>query len=132
MRNAPSAFGKQWPKLDENQNPIREPSLLRKFPGAGVSTATGAAPIARQVEKPKEADKGDQVATFVADAAGAPRLLLPTEVAALLGVGVRTLERWRSTGEGPRYIRLSRKTIRYQDASVQAFIASSDRANTAQ
>jgi predicted DNA-binding transcriptional regulator AlpA len=74
----------------------------------------------------------DPVEVFVTEAAGAPQLLLPSDVATLLGVGVRTLERWRSTGEGPRFIRLSSKTIRYTDAAVQAFIATKDRANTAE
>jgi hypothetical protein len=45
---------------------------------------------------------------------------------------VRTLGRWRSTGQGPRFIRLSSKTIRYTDAAVQAFIATKDRNNTAE
>lgn len=132
MTHAPSAFGKQRPKLDENQNPIREASLLRKFGSGRAAPASAAAPVVRQVERPKESVNVDQVATFVTEAAGAPRLLLPSDVAALLAVGVRTLERWRSTGEGPRYVKLSRKTIRYQDTAVQAFIASSDRSNTAQ
>ncbi len=35
-----------------------------------------------------------------------PALLTPEQVAGLLGVSDRTLERWRSTGEGPSYMSL--------------------------
>ncbi|MES3098935.1 helix-turn-helix domain-containing protein [Sphingomonas faeni] len=61
-----------------------------------------------------------------------PRLLTPQEVAAMLGLTERTLERWRITGEGPRYSKLSRSTVRYLREDVAAFVADRLRANTAQ
>ena len=48
-------------------------------------------------------------------------LLAPDCVAAWLNVSVKTLELWRGTGDGPRYVRLSRKAVRYRPEDVQAF-----------
>jgi predicted DNA-binding transcriptional regulator AlpA len=31
--------------------------------------------------------------------------------------------RWRGTGDGPRFVRLGHRTIRYRLADVEAFIA---------
>lgn len=59
-------------------------------------------------------------------------LLTPPEAAALLSVGVRTLERWRREGSGPVYLQLSRKTIRYRQTAILAFVYDSERRNTAQ
>lgn len=61
-----------------------------------------------------------------------PRLLTPQAVAEALGLTERTLERWRITGEGPRYIKLSRSTVRYLPEDVAAFVADRIRTNTAQ
>jgi predicted DNA-binding transcriptional regulator AlpA len=61
-----------------------------------------------------------------------PRLLTPQEVADMLGLTERTLERWRITGEGPRYSKLSRSTVRYLREDVATFVADRLRANTAQ
>lgn len=61
-----------------------------------------------------------------------PRLLSPAAVAEMLGVAERTLERWRITGDGPRFVKLSRKAVRYCAKDVAAFIAERIRANTAQ
>lgn len=61
-----------------------------------------------------------------------PRLLTPQTVAEALGLTERTLERWRITGEGPRYIKLSRSTVRYLPEDVAAFVADRIRTNTAQ
>jgi predicted DNA-binding transcriptional regulator AlpA len=59
-------------------------------------------------------------------------LLTPQEVANMLGLTERTLERWRITGEGPRYSKLSRSTVRYMREDVVSFVADRLRANTAQ
>ena len=61
-----------------------------------------------------------------------PRLLTPQEVGAMLGLTERTLERWRMIGEGPRYAKLSRSTVRYSANDVAAFIAVRLKANTSQ
>lgn len=65
-------------------------------------------------------------------AADVPRLLTPKLVADMLGLTERTLERWRITGEGPRYVKLSRSTVRYLSDDVTDFVQASLRANTAQ
>ncbi len=41
------------------------------------------------------------------------------------------LERWRGTGEGPAYIRLSGKYIRYRQEDLEVFIQASRRQSTA-
>lgn len=50
-------------------------------------------------------------------------LLTPTELAAMLGMSVRTLANWRSTGKGPPYLKIGveppeghqdRRKVRYQ------------------
>lgn len=71
-------------------------------------------------------------AAMAAASVGLPQLLKPAEVAERLGVGERTLERWRGTGEGPRYVSLTRKTVRYDAAAIASFIAGRVKASTAQ
>lgn len=61
-----------------------------------------------------------------------PRLLTPKAVSDMLGLTERTLERWRITGEGPRYSKLSRSTVRYLAEDVAAFINDNLKASTAQ
>ena len=61
-----------------------------------------------------------------------PKLLTPQAVADVLGLTERTLERWRITGEGPRFIKLSRSTVRYTADEVAAFVAARIKASTAQ
>ena len=46
------------------------------------------------------------------------RLLMPGEVANLLGVKPKTLEAWRASGEGPPHVKVGRKLIRYDPADV--------------
>jgi len=58
-------------------------------------------------------------------------LLTPSAVATMLRVNTKVLERWRGTGDGPRFVRLTRKTIRYQLSDVDAFIGARLRSNTA-
>ena len=58
-------------------------------------------------------------------------LLSPRAVAARFGVTPKTLERWRSTGEGPRFVRVSRRVVRYRRADVETFIAARVVASTA-
>ncbi len=63
------------------------------------------------------------VTGITAAAAGATVLLTPAEVAGRLGCTPKVIERWRGTGDGPRFVRLSRKTIRYRAEDVEAFVA---------
>ena len=41
------------------------------------------------------------------------RLLTPGETASTLGIKPKTLEAWRAAGEGPPFVRVGRKIIRY-------------------
>jgi len=52
----------------------------------------------------------------------AGNLLTDTEVAALCGCAVQTLRNMRWRGEGPAWVRLGGRMIRYKPADVQAFI----------
>lgn len=63
---------------------------------------------------------------------GMERLLTPAEAATLLGLSKRTLDGWRLSGEGPAYVKISAQTVRYQAATIAAFIADRIRQNTAQ
>lgn len=58
-------------------------------------------------------------------------LLTPVQAADMLGVSHRLLERWRGSGDGPQFVRLSRKSIRYRVEDLDAFVAGSLRASTA-
>jgi Helix-turn-helix domain len=54
-----------------------------------------------------------------------PKLVCtPREVADMLGVSVKALRDWRVQGLGPAVMRLTRRTLRYHVADVEAFIAS--------
>jgi predicted DNA-binding transcriptional regulator AlpA len=50
------------------------------------------------------------------------RLFTPKQAAGLLQVSEFTLERWRRTGDGPPYVRLSARAIRYREVELTAFI----------
>ena len=56
------------------------------------------------------------------------RLLGPEEVAAFLGVPLRTIYRWRSRHEGPRGYRVGRH-VRYRLDDIERWLA--DRSDTA-
>ena len=61
------------------------------------------------------------------------RMLTPIEVAELLAVSQAALARWRRTGSGPRFVKLTRGRsglIRYRQADLDAFIESSVRKST--
>ena len=73
---------------------------------------------------------GDAIEKAAISAAMAP-LLTPAQVADMLTVSERTLERWRMTGEGPEYIAISRKVVRYDDRSITNFLEKRRRQNTA-
>ncbi len=58
-------------------------------------------------------------------------LLTAPQAAEHLGVPPSVLERWRGTGEGPAYIKLSGKYVRYSQEDLEAFIAQQRRQSTA-
>ncbi len=80
---------------------------------------------------------------FESDAADAhgvvncDQLLRQEEAAALLNVTPRCLENWRHRGEGPKFVRISARCIRYRKSDLTQFIearlktSTSDRGNEA-
>jgi len=59
------------------------------------------------------------------------RLLTPGEVAEWVGMTTAALAQLRYLGNGPRYRKLTPKTVRYTSADVQAWIDASARQGTA-
>ena len=49
-------------------------------------------------------------------------LLTQIEAAELLSLGVRTLEKYRVTGLGPRFIKLN-KSVRYRPEDLESWVA---------
>jgi hypothetical protein len=49
-------------------------------------------------------------------------LLTERQAAVFLGHKVKTLQKWRITGEGPVYINFSRRSVRYRRRNLLAFI----------
>ncbi|MEI6414931.1 MAG: helix-turn-helix domain-containing protein [Pseudomonadota bacterium] len=51
------------------------------------------------------------------------RLLNKHEAAAIIGIQPHTLDKWRMTGKGPRFVKVGRHR-RYDPADIQAWIES--------
>lgn len=49
-------------------------------------------------------------------------LLTDVELSELLGVSLQTIRNWRWRNEGPRYVRIGARCIRYQPQDILAFI----------
>lgn len=58
-------------------------------------------------------------------------LLAAEELAALLGTSTITLANWRSTGKGPRFVKIGERMVRYRRADVLAFIEAGEPAKEA-
>jgi len=61
------------------------------------------------------------------------RLLTTREAAELLGLSLKTLERYRASGVGPHYIKLAAGRsgrVRYRRGDLEAWIAAHCRAST--
>jgi predicted DNA-binding transcriptional regulator AlpA len=58
-----------------------------------------------------------------------PRLLDTTQAAEALGLSARTLETYRRSGKGPRYVKLGRRT-RYAPEDLAVWVASKKRTST--
>lgn len=52
-------------------------------------------------------------------------LLTAAEVAAVLGVNLRTLTRWRARGIGPRWVRVGDRLVRYDADALQRYLEAS-------
>ena len=59
-------------------------------------------------------------------------LLTQREAASVLRLSERTLERWRVAGIGPRFVRLGRRSIRYRQQNVDAYVAARVVASTSE
>ncbi len=77
-----------------------------------------------------------QTAALTDEPAGRPipdhpdSLLLPAEVALMLGVSVRTLEGWRLRGGGPAFVQISARACRYRRSILAAWITARVRKST--
>jgi excisionase family DNA binding protein len=58
--------------------------------------------------------------------------LTPTEAATYLRVSPKTLARWRWAGNGPRYVKPTRRIIRYARADLDAWLQAQGRAHTSE
>ena len=59
-----------------------------------------------------------------------PILLTEKEAGKLLGFSIRTLQKWRVYGGGPRFVRASARAIRYQRCDLDEWIQSCLRSST--
>jgi excisionase family DNA binding protein len=57
-------------------------------------------------------------------------LLDEHDLAAWLGLSVKTLRNWRVQGGSIRFVRLGRKAVRYRESDVLDFIEANTRAST--
>ena len=55
-------------------------------------------------------------------AANPADLLDENEAAASLSVAVQTLRNWRWKGEGPRYVKIGARLVRYRRGDLAAFV----------
>jgi hypothetical protein len=60
-----------------------------------------------------------------------PPLMTVQEVAAILRCSVSSLNKWRLTGLGPKYVRVGAR-VRYQPRTVAAFITQQSRISTSE
>ena len=56
------------------------------------------------------------------NAANPADLLDETEASASLSVAVQTLRNWRWRGEGPRFVKLGKRAVRYRRGDLDAFV----------
>ena len=56
------------------------------------------------------------------DSGPSRRMLSEKEVSAIFGIRVRTLQRWRTTGEGPRFCKANRAVL-YSIDDIEAFLS---------
>jgi predicted DNA-binding transcriptional regulator AlpA len=60
-----------------------------------------------------------------------PALLRENEVSARLGLSVRTLQKWRLEGRGPRFVKLG-NAVRYDPADLDLFVREGARGSTSE
>jgi predicted DNA-binding transcriptional regulator AlpA len=60
------------------------------------------------------------------------QLLTSKDIRQAGGPPERTLERWRATGDGPRYVRIGPKIVRYRAADYLAWLEANTFAHAAE
>ncbi len=60
------------------------------------------------------------------------RLINEHEAAAFIGHSVRTLQKWRVTGGGPQFVKVSKRSIRYRRRDLIVWIEARLRAHTSE
>jgi predicted DNA-binding transcriptional regulator AlpA len=53
----------------------------------------------------------------------AEKLMNDKELAEMLEIGVQTLRNMRARRQGPPYIKIGRRTVRYREADVEKFLS---------
>ena len=61
-----------------------------------------------------------------------PQLLNEEQAAEFLGLKPRTLQAWRWSGGGPRFVRLSARAVRYRQSDLDSFVDDRVFENTSQ
>ena len=77
----------------------------------------------RQLQRQGQITEGDQISRRI------PKLLSEREIEALYGFCVRTLQRWRVTGEGPCFTRANR-LILYAIRDIEDFVSEREHPST--
>jgi predicted DNA-binding transcriptional regulator AlpA len=93
-------------------------------PGSSLRDPGRAGPMI--VNTPKTTRATEAAVTPV----GSSALLTEKQVAAMLSLEPATLRNWRVKGQGPRFVRLSRRAIRYSRVDVDEWLASRARRST--
>jgi predicted DNA-binding transcriptional regulator AlpA len=60
---------------------------------------------------------------------GIEPLISERQLCELLGIGLPTIARWRSEGNGPRFIVLGVRRLAYRPSDVRAWLAERERAS---
>ncbi len=60
------------------------------------------------------------------------RLINETEAASFLGYSIRALQNWRVRGGGPRFVKVSSRSIRYRRRELNDWIEERLRSNTSE
>jgi len=102
--------------------------LARRLPPSQVGASAHASRITTtEDDRPPPGAAADQELD-AALAAGVPcrvsfsPALTPKQLAAVLGVSTSVLQTWRALGTGPKFVKFSRRTVRYLPSSVAAWL----------
>ena len=71
------------------------------------------------------------VGTLLAVTHPMAQLLTERDTARRLGLSVRTLQKWRLLGQGPRYLKLG-QAVRYDPDDLEAFVQAARRTSTSE